>query len=170
MDGLEFIARIVATGTVNGVGIGAELGEVGRAIGDVLFVDNTPGRRKTVLLRDYGLVEFTFNRTGEGTDTGAWVCCNFSVQVHRLESGDELRAAWREVHGVDLPAQVTWGELRAVVAREYQVPDPVERAQAGARYFRYPASRTTVLVLDDSPESDAGLENRSVFSISVHPE
>ena len=170
MDGLEFVAQIVATGTVNGTGIGAGLDEISRAIGEVPYVDNTPGRRKTVLLRDYGLVEFTFNRTSDGSGADAWVCCNFSVQAHRLESGEALRATWREVHGVELPARVTWGELRAQVACEYQLPDPVERAQAGARYFRYLVSNATILVLDDSSDLDADPESRSVFSISVHPE
>jgi hypothetical protein len=158
MNGLDFVARIVVTGRINGVGIGADLEAVGHAVG-VRYVDNTSGRRKTTLVRDYGLVEFAFNRAGD-----SWVCCNFSVQLHRLARGADLRTEWREAHGVELPDRVTWNDLRARLAEEYHLPEPTERVEAGARYFRYPGSQATALLLDDAESG------QDVYSISVHPE
>lgn len=164
MNGLDFVAQIVATGQVNGTGIGADLEAVTQAI-NVPFVDNMPGRRKTVLVRDYGLVEFTFNRTGE-----TWVCGNFSAKLHRLETVAEVHADWHQAHGVDLPARITLAELQGQLAREYHLAEPVERSQAGALYFRYPASNATVLVLDDPADQPIPPGDREVFSVSVHPE
>lgn len=164
MNGLDFIARIAATGTVHGAGIGADIDTIGGAMGaGIDHVDNAPGRRKTALLRDYGLIEFSFNRAGD-----SWVCSSFSVQVHRLTWGTDLRAAWREAHGVELPDRVTWNELRTRLAEEYRLTDPIERVEAGTRYFRYPASQATVVLAEADGEAEVEAD-ADVFSIGVSP-
>jgi hypothetical protein len=158
MKGLDYLARIVATGTINGVGIGTGLDPLAIAF-TTGYVDNTAGRRKATLWRDYGLVAFSFNRVGK-----SWVCCNFSVQLHRFAAAAELRAEWREAYGVQLPDRVTWSGLHASLATTYHLPEPAERVEAGARYFRYPDSQATVLLLDYAGSG------QDVYSISVHPE
>jgi hypothetical protein len=79
---LDFYAEAILSGRVLGLGSGSTADEVERALGRD-FVDDA---RKQLMRRDYGLIEFHFNRANR-----EWVCFGVSIQVHRLaDAGEEI--------------------------------------------------------------------------------
>jgi hypothetical protein len=78
---LDFYAEAILSGRVLGLGPGSTVGEVERTLGKD-FVDDA---RNQWMRRDYGLIEFHFNRTDR-----EWVCFGVSIQVHRLADAGEI--------------------------------------------------------------------------------
>lgn len=76
----EFAADIVATGTV----LGADTSHAPDQVTDVLGRDCAESRRRGLLWRDWGLVEFFWQRNAAARP---WRGTHFSVQLHRLAAG-----------------------------------------------------------------------------------
>lgn len=79
MADLDFYADIVASGDVLGLSSGCDDVRVRETLGGD-FIDDV---RKQRMRRDYGLVEFHFNRMGE-----RWIVFGVSIQVYRLKNTD----------------------------------------------------------------------------------
>ena len=75
MTGIDFYLDALLSGLVCGVGPGSTADEIESALGRE-FVDDV---RKQRMRRDYGLVEFYFDRVKQ-----AWICVGSTIQVHRL--------------------------------------------------------------------------------------
>ncbi|MER7165694.1 hypothetical protein ABT336_06375 [Micromonospora sp. NPDC000207] len=82
MTGIEFYLDALLSGEVCGVGAGSSADRIQEVLGSG-FIDD---RRKRWMRRDFGLVEFHFNRVGP-----TWTCFGSTIQVHRLkEAGGSI--------------------------------------------------------------------------------
>ncbi|MGC4876807.1 hypothetical protein ACLQ26_11185 [Micromonospora sp. DT43] len=92
MIDLAFYVDAARSGSILGVGPGSTADEIQNALGRDFVDDARRGRMR----RDYGLVEFQFNRSGSG-----WLCFGMAIQVHRLPSGGTriIPAALRDRYG-----------------------------------------------------------------------
>jgi hypothetical protein len=137
---LAFYATALTTGTVLGLGIGSGADEVERILGSD-FLDD-PGR--DTLRRDYGLVEFGFER-----DHG-WTCRVISIQVHRLACHEEdaVPAALREKYG-SFAAYLPYENLApALAAQGYTThTDREEDPHAGFRVLQVDQTGTEIVVV-----------------------
>jgi hypothetical protein len=79
MTGIDFYVDALLSGLVCGVGPGSTADEIESALGRD-FVDDA---RKQRMRRDYGLLEFYFDRVKQ-----AWICVGSTIQVHRLLDAD----------------------------------------------------------------------------------
>jgi len=113
MEGSEFIARVLASGRVGGIGIGARLAQVEEQFGSDNVSTVHGKKRNSQLLRvDYGLLEFTFKRV-EGD--GEWTCVWFSMQLHRLSNVPPVSDAVAVKLGTDFGTAVSWGDVLAAI-------------------------------------------------------
>ena len=160
MTGIDFLARFLATGTLNGVGIGADLATVDVAMPeehvDVVDEENVS------LRRDYGLIEIFFN---DGPD---WNVVGASVEVHRLASPTTRGKRRRTSHGLEFPRYVPWREIEAALKK---LPAPpvleVKTDQDGYVEYRSVDTRVSVLVVDSGEERDDWPGQGDVFSIAL---
>ncbi|MFJ1549869.1 hypothetical protein [Streptomyces sp. NPDC088246] len=79
MSELAFFAQVVARSTVRGLDCSSTPDQVTAWLGD--YGENLRG---DLMWRDYGLVEFTWERP---SGKEPWQGCRFTVQCHRLEHG-----------------------------------------------------------------------------------
>lgn len=100
MNGVEFMARVVATGRIHGLGIGARLDDADRAL-SVDCIDVIDEEYGT-LRRDYGFVELYFSGA-----PGEWTMTGGAVELHRL-MGDThgMAEEWARHTGWSSPAPV----------------------------------------------------------------
>lgn len=147
MTGTEFLASVVTTGRLHGIGIGSTLDEVDRAFAhrfvDVVDVVDEGGAS---LRRDYGFVEFYFNR-GE-----QWVASGGSIELHRLASDHGTGEEWARTTGVEFPHYVAWEDVRNALARVPGAPEFKVTDQGGFLEYRAAASSVSVIVVDDEEE------------------
>jgi hypothetical protein len=162
MAGLDFFIDVVVSGAVLGVGLTDPPETVSRVLGDG-YVDD---ERSTTLRRDYGLVEFFWNRRSRSQP---WYPSGFTVQVHRLGAVDvdaglvaRLGPFGDRVRHRDLD-----DELRRL---GYRLEEIITRDADGPGYRRFwlAESRTSVTVAATGwQRSSAG----DVWSISgPHPQ
>ncbi|MFF8394890.1 hypothetical protein [Streptomyces sp. NPDC016172] len=161
MSDLDFYAHVAARGDVLGVGIGAQLAEWETELGaDCL--DTEDG---SLLRRDYGLVELSFQEDG-----GAWSCFGVSVQVHRLrwDTESSVPAALRGAYGEFAPSTRFESLASAIAGLGCSVEaEPDEDGRAGAIHrYRVPESGVRIFVrADEDAQGQAG----EVRSLSVSP-
>lgn len=160
MTGIEFIARLMATGTLHGVGIGTDLATVDAVMPeqhvDVVDEENVS------LRRDYGLIELFFNG-GPG-----WIVVGGSVEVHRLAASTSRRKKRRLSHGVTFPAYVRWREVEAALALMPDAPAlEVRRNQKGYVEYRSVGTRVSALVVDSGEKREDWPSQGDVFSIAL---
>lgn len=161
MSELDFYAHVATRGDVLGVGIGAQPAEWETTLGDDCL-DTADG---SLLRRDYGLVELSFQEEG-----GAWPCFGLSVQVHRLRWGTEssVPAALRGAYGDFAPSARFEGLAAAIAGLGCSVePEPEGDGMAGGiRRYRVPESGVRIFVRADG---DAQGQSGVVRSLSVSP-
>ncbi|MFF6879693.1 MULTISPECIES: hypothetical protein [unclassified Streptomyces] len=161
MSELDFYAHVATRKDVLGVGIGAQPAEWEATLGDDCL-DTEDG---SLLRRDYGLVELSFQEEG-----GAWPCFGLSVQVHRLRRDTEssVPAALRGAYG-DFSPSTRFGDLAAAIAGLgcSVEPEPDEDGTAGGiRRYRVTESGVRVFVrADENARGQAGV----IWSLSVSP-
>ncbi|MFC8715848.1 hypothetical protein [Kitasatospora sp. NPDC057198] len=161
MNGAEFIASVIATGRLHGVGIGSSLADAEKAF-HPSFLDDPGEPENLSLRRDYGLVELYFNG---GPD---WVLVGASVELHRLATVENLAAEWREEQGVDFSEYLTWDEVEAELARLPSPPDLTVRTDQGDyTEYRAAATRVSVLVVSSDEERDDWPGRGDVFSVAL---
>jgi hypothetical protein len=81
--GLDFFVDVVVSGAVLGVG----LTDTPETVAAVLGEDFVEDGERTVLRRDYGLVEFSWSRPSAAQP---WHATGFTVQAHRLGHVDVI--------------------------------------------------------------------------------
>jgi hypothetical protein len=97
---------VIVGGSVLGMGMGDTPDQVAGRLGAGFFDDKT----RLSMRRDYGLVEFFWNRQRV---TDPWLSAGFTVQVHRLATDRSLAAGpWGR-----LGPRVRFADLRADLAR-----------------------------------------------------
>lgn len=160
MNAADFIAGIIATGRIGGVGIGSALADVEAAF-PLDYLDDTD-EEMVSLRRDYGLVEFFFN------DGPAWVVVGAAVEVHRLAAVPELREEWQGVQGVVFPESVAWSEVKESLSHLPSAPElQAGTEQAGYMEFRAQDTKVSVFLVDSS-EDDASVPGPGdLFSVSL---
>ncbi|MCF2529829.1 hypothetical protein [Yinghuangia soli] len=156
MGEIDFYVAAVCSRTVLGVGAGAQPADVAAVLGDS-YLDDRSRRR---LRRDYGLVEFFF----EFEPATDWRCRGFSVQVHRLDHGDEsivpeaVREAYGELHD-RVGEQRLADALRAAGAEIV----PYEERSDGPGWSRFRVGSASVISESEPGSGDPAL----VWSIHV---
>ncbi|MEU8268617.1 hypothetical protein AB0B89_15785 [Sphaerisporangium sp. NPDC049002] len=165
MTELAFYVTALTTGTVLGLRIGSRAEEVERVLGPD-FLDD-PGRG--TLRRDYGLVEFGFER-----DHG-WMCRVISIQVHRLagQQGDTVPTRLREKYGSFAP-YVPY-EILAPALASYGYTTHIDRQESpypGLRVLQVDQTGTEIVVVADKEAERAGGRpgHGDVWSISLSRE
>ncbi|MFI7426628.1 hypothetical protein ACIBPB_06535 [Micromonospora sp. NPDC049836] len=160
MADLDFFVDVVVSGAVLGVGLAESPEEVARALGG----DFAEERRRAVMWRDYGLVEFSWARRS-GSDS--WHATGFTVQAHRLANVGVTDAVAQR-YG-PLGRRLRFAELDAELNRlGYRLREITDRADADHRQYWLAESRTALLVATTGHHGlvDAG----DVWSISApHP-
>ncbi len=160
MTGVDFLAHILATGTLHGVGIGADLAAVDAAMPEehVDVVDE----EDVSLRRDYGLIEVFFN---DGPD---WRVVGASVEIHRLASVTSRGKKLRLSHGVVFPKYVLWREIEAALAKLPDAPVlEVRTDQDGYAEYRSAAGRVSAMVVDSGEGRHGGPGQGDVFSVAL---
>jgi hypothetical protein len=101
----DFLLDVIAAGSVLGMGVGDTPDQVAGRLGDVFMEDTT----RSSMRRDYGLVEFFWSRR---TASDPWLSAGFTVQVHRLATGQGVMdGPWRR-----LAPRIPFKGLRADLA------------------------------------------------------
>lgn len=157
-DGIAFLAGVVATRGLHGVGPGATPDEVTRALGGGFLDVEEAG----TLRRDYGFVELYFSG-GPG-----WVMTGGSFELHRLAADDRGMADdWRRHTGVAFPEYCSWAALRERLSRTPGAPGLVPHPQGGYVEYRAPGHTVSVVVVDDEEEErDDWPGHGDVWSVS----
>ncbi|MEV5481353.1 MULTISPECIES: hypothetical protein [Streptomyces] len=147
MTGIEFLATLVATGSLHGLTIGSPVSEVDRAIhGDHIDVPSETGLS---LRRDYGFVEFGFDSDPDVD----WVMKGCGIQLHRLPYSPDLAEEWSRAMGVDFPPYTAWTDLREEMVR-HGVADLETKDQKTFLAYRAPHSKVSVIVNNVEEERD----------------
>lgn len=79
MSALRFCVEVLRSGTVQGLGLNGQPDAWEAKLGQGYVDDVRKGRMR----RDFGLVELSFLKGGEG-----WQCIELSLQIHRLAMGE----------------------------------------------------------------------------------
>ncbi|WP_159047932.1 hypothetical protein [Streptomyces sp. WM6378] len=151
MNGPEFIARAVATGSVFDFSVGAKLAAVDKKI-TLDYIEEFQGRRgKRSLRRDYGLFEVTFIGEPE------WVCQSVVLEIHRLSSMPDLADKVKGLTGIDLAPYTAWSDVEDELQRlgGSQPFDPPSVTQE-YRTYRSKTTGVSVHVIGD-PASARGV-------------
>ncbi|MFI0818132.1 hypothetical protein ACH4TX_16660 [Streptomyces sp. NPDC021098] len=159
MDGISFLADLITTGRLHGIGPGASIEEVGQAVKAVFIevVDEDHG----MLRRDYGFVELYFSG-----GSGKWVMTGGTIETHRLAAdGEGMAEEWRREMGVDFPACCSWAELRDELSRTSGVPEFDRVRQGGYLEYRARETNVSVFVVDDRAERDHWPGRGDVWSV-----
>ncbi|WP_328914445.1 MULTISPECIES: hypothetical protein [unclassified Streptomyces] len=106
MSDLEFYADVLRSGTV----LGLDAHSMPEQVTAVLGKDFGEHRTREAMIRDYGLIEFTWER---GRADRTWRAVGFAVQVHRLETGgtEAVNPAIRAAYGPGRCRSVAWSGL-----------------------------------------------------------
>ncbi|MEU0839345.1 hypothetical protein ABZ370_07720 [Streptomyces sp. NPDC005962] len=161
MDGISFLADLIATGRLHGIGPGASMREVDQAV-KAEFIEVVDEGHQT-LRRDYGFVELYFSgRPGPEE----WVMTSGVIEVHRLADDSEgMAEEWRRDMGVDFPAYCSWAELREALSRTPGAPEFERIQQDGYLEFLVRETNTSVIVVDDREECDHRPGKGDVWSV-----
>jgi hypothetical protein len=159
---LEFYADVLRTGTV----LGLDAHSTPEQVIAVLGTDFGEYRSRGAMIRDFGLVEFTWER---GRADRAWRGVRFAVQVHRLETAgtDVPNPAIRAAYGPFPAARPRLGEVRALLDAKCW---PLRELPCGDPEFRelwQPESGVSVLAGPHKGASVSGPDNLPVYRIEA---
>lgn len=136
MTGLRFLALLVATGRMHGVGIGSSVSEVDEALGSGFIEEDGEGGAPH--RRDYGLLEMYFAGGDDDVVAGG------VVEVHRLSGDSGIRADARPELNVDFPEYTRWTELAQEL--EEMADAPTLEISSHGEFLEYRAAGTKVSV------------------------
>ncbi|WP_331721337.1 hypothetical protein [Streptomyces sp. NBC_00212] len=145
MNGPEFIARAVETGSLFDFSIGAKLAEAEKKIA-LEYFDELQGRRGArTLRRDYGLFEAAFS------DESDWTCRSITLEIHRLASMPDLAARVRGLTGINLAPYTKWTDVaEALHGLVGCLPFDSPTVTRGYRTYRSRNTGVSVTVIDDA--------------------
>jgi hypothetical protein len=158
VTGTEFVADLMRTGLLHGIGVGTSVGEVDRVL-RVEFVDDADG--DNWLRRDYGLVELNF--TG-GPD---WVVTGGGLALHRLPALPEIGEEWARDMGVTFPAFIRWADVVEALSEFGDAPELESSVQGEFRAYRAAATRVTAVVVDNEDERDDWPGHGDLWAVNV---
>ncbi|WP_055550103.1 hypothetical protein [Streptomyces sp. NBRC 110028] len=160
MDGISFLVDFITTGRLHGIGRGASVEEVDRAV-KADFIDVEDEGYGT-LRRDYGFVELYFSG-----GPGGWVMTSGMIELHRLAADDEgMAEEWYRDMGVEFSEYCSWNELREKLS---QTPGaPILELRHQGDYLEYWANETkvSVMVVGGQQERDDCPGRGDIFSVS----
>ena len=159
MTDIDFYVDMLTSGMVWGVGPGSTADEIEDALGES-FVDDV---RKQRMRRDYGLVEFQFNRVKSD-----WVCFGVSVQIHRvLDAGAKIIPPVLADNYGAFPASVEVGHLAEVIGSKKG--RSLVREDNTGEFVRYRVDGTNSFVhaRRGPPESSPNSSSEDVWSIEI---
>ncbi|WP_214109242.1 hypothetical protein [Acrocarpospora catenulata] len=159
MADLDFFIDVVVSGAVLGVGLSESPHDVTCTLGSDYLEDRSHGRMR----RDYGLVEFFWERRSE---SDPWLATGFTVQTHRLESVEVAEELIRR-YGL-LDRQLRFAQLNAELERlGYRLEEITGNTDLDYRQYWLAESRISVVTTGSCGES---MDTGSVWSISApHP-
>jgi len=135
----EFAADIVATGTV----LGADTSHSPDQVTDVLGEDYAENHRRGLMWRDWGLVEFFWQRNAVARP---WRGTHFSVQLHRLAAGVlTVEPALSQRYGAFGSCLLVTDLREALSDRGIDLVE-IPAAGPGIQEYWQPASHVVVLV------------------------
>lgn len=160
MTDIDFYVDALVSERVHGVGPGSTADEIEGVLGGG-FVDDA---RKQWMRRDYGLVEFQFNRA-----KSAWICFGISIQVHRLaESGPEvIPSVLSDRYGV-FGTSLNLDHLADALG--VKGGSELEREEAAGEFVRYRVNRTNSFVHTRQAQQGSarvGRQSEEVWSIEI---
>lgn len=158
-SGINFLADVVQAGSVMNVRPGASVDAVEAMAGSYGFVEDIDKRHKS-MRRDYGLVEFGFDRN-PGED---WRCSTAMIQVHRLRFGTLIPNLISERYS-GFPEQIHFEDLRTILSLRGIAVEPVEVKFSGYLYYKVDSSDSQIIVSEDG--IDENLDAGSVWAIDV---
>lgn len=155
MTAIGYLARVVGTGIVAGVSLGASREQVRDALGNESVAD----RRKKSLRLDYGLLEF-------GLFDGS--CENIAIQVHRLAGGigglipDSLSGL---LGGI--AERIQFEDVRKEVENHFHSRLEEVRRQGGYRCYRMGESHVLLYVVEKDSSGAGSLRAGDIWSIMI---
>ncbi|MFE1960536.1 hypothetical protein [Streptomyces sp. NPDC059479] len=143
MRATSFLASVIMTGTVAGLGLGASREQIREALGDQCLAD----QRKKSLRLDYGILEFNLF---------AGRCETIAVQVHRLANGIEgLIPPVLSAYFQGISRGISFGALRDEIEKDGTCLLEELQGQPGYRCYRVVKSHVNLYVVDEAaPEGD----------------
>lgn len=155
---VDFFADVVASGAVLGAGVGDGPDAVARVLGG----EFTEAKDRRRMRRDYGLVEFCWERL---PGAGDWHATGFTVQVHRLASGISVAGDLTRRYG-PFGRRLPFTDLAAALARPgYRLAGITGQADRPG-WTRYWLAEARVCVIVTAV-AHGGLDAGDVFSISA---
>ncbi|WP_328914456.1 MULTISPECIES: hypothetical protein [unclassified Streptomyces] len=141
MGDLEFYTDVLRSGTV----LGLDAHSTPEQVEAVLGADFGEHRTGRAMIRDFGLVEFTWELASAGR---SWRGLHFAVQVHRLETAgtEVVNPAIRAAYGIFPATPPRLGDVRALLDTEHWPLRELPGADPGFREMWQPESGSSVLV------------------------
>jgi hypothetical protein len=137
MRAIRFLASVVVTGTVAGLGLGVSSEQIRDALGDQCIAD----RRKKSLRLDYGILEFNLF---------AGCCETIAVQVHRLISGIEgLIPPALDAYFQGFSGGIQFEALRNEIEQDGTSLLEDIQGQSGYRCYRVAKTHVNLYVVDE---------------------
>ncbi|NDZ77603.1 hypothetical protein G3I19_03500 [Streptomyces sp. SID10853] len=159
MTGLRFLALLVATGRMHGVGIGSSVFEVDEALGSGFIeeADEEGDPRR----RDYGPLEMHFSGGDHDVVTGG------VVEVHRLSGDAGIRTEARSELNVDFPEYTRWTELVQELEKTAGAPTLEISSHGEFLEYRAPGTKVSVHVVNNDEQRDEWPGQGDVWSVSL---
>jgi hypothetical protein len=161
---LDFYADVFRTGTV----LGLDAHCTPEQVTSVLGGEFGEFRTKDVLVRDFGLVEFTWERGAAG---GPWRGLRFSVQAHRLEriGPAVVNPAVVRAYGAFPTEAPCWGPLRERIDPSLWPISERPSTDPSLRELWQADSQVTVLLGPHADASSAKVDALPVYQLSAGP-
>lgn len=162
MRGLDFYAEVLCSGTVLGLDAHSAPEEVTAVLGEEFGEHRT----RRAMVRDFGLVEFSWERTSAERP---WQALGFAVQPHRLETaapelaGPALRAAY----GAFTAAPPRLADVRALLDPQLWPLDELPFPEVEFRQVWQPLSGSVVLLGPRKDARTAPLDTLPVYRIGA---
>ncbi|MFG2791452.1 hypothetical protein [Streptomyces sp. NPDC048419] len=156
MSDIDFYVIAATQNAVLGVPLGAPPEAWEGALGGD-FVDDV---EKSLMRRDYGLVEISFTKRH-----GAWESVSVSLQIHRLARGleDMVPPQLTQRYG-EFSERVRFDRFHtALLARGGALEEVPDASPGGFGHFREATAGSSVYVVEEPPHS--GLEPGTLWSI-----
>jgi hypothetical protein len=159
---LDFYADVLRAGTV----LGLDAHSTPEQVTDVLGGDFGEFRMPRVLVRDFGLVEFSWERSAVGE---SWRGLRFSVQVHRLEraGSNVVNPALTRAYG-DFAAELPrWGRLREMIDPKLWPIDERPSTDPSLRELWQADSEATVLLGPHADPASTAVDELPLYQLSI---
>lgn len=159
---LEFLADVIRSGSV----LGADWTCSPDEIAGILGADFAENLHRDGMWRDYGVVEFFWDRHADGS----WIGSHFTVQLHRLARGGQHlgNKTIEERHG-PTPSRIPWQQLKSTLDAHHVPLLEIGPDDDVIRWWQ-PESGTIIYVAGDNPSPHSNVsivDSGDVYAISA---